>query len=163
MTCRIISTTDSPITSLNSSTAFFDRAASRYETTGVDDGGSPCTEHSHPNHEVHPPLPGPEEIRSAAAREPWKATMTHSPTPTPSIEEQTAPPLGGISQAVAYCLIRLRPGTYHRVKDERGALTTEMMILTAVLCLIAVAAYALLNGAMGDAADQIDVNIDSGG
>lgn len=64
---------------------------------------------------------------------------------------------------MAYCLLRLRPGAYNRVYDERGALTTEMMILTAVLCLIAVAAYALLNGAMGEAAEQIDVNVDSGG
>ena len=107
--------------------------------------------------------PGPEEIRSEAAREPWKATMNHSPTPIPSIEERPAPPPGPVSQAVAYVLLRFRPGAYHRAFDERGALTTEMMILTAVLCLIAVAAYALLNGAMGDAAEQIDVNVDSGG
>lgn len=89
--------------------------------------------------------------------------MTHSPTPIPSIDDQTAPAPGPVGQAVAYCLLRLRPGLHERAYDERGALTTEMMILTAVLCLVAVAAYALLNGAMGDAAEQIDVNVDSGG
>ena len=44
------------------------------------------------------------------------------------------------------------------VVDEDGALTTEMMILTAVLAGVAIAAAVLLMGAMNDAANQIDVN-----
>lgn len=88
--------------------------------------------------------------------------MNHSALREPQIQEPACPSdsmPGPLTQAMAFCLHRLGREAY----DERGALTTEMMILTAVLCLIAVAAYALLNGAMGDAAEQIDVNIDSGG
>ncbi len=44
------------------------------------------------------------------------------------------------------------------VWDDDGALTTEMMILTAVLAGVAIAAAVLLMGAMTDAANQIDVN-----
>lgn len=54
--------------------------------------------------------------------------------------------------------MRVRPS----LRDERGALTTEMMILTAVLCIVAGAALVILRGAMTDAADQINVNVDSG-
>lgn len=90
--------------------------------------------------------------------------MNHSSDPIPSNEGQQAiPPPGSFRYAPVHHLLGLRHRVYDRTHDERGALTTEMMILTAVLCLIAVAAYALLNGAMGDAAEQIDVNIDSGG
>lgn len=53
-----------------------------------------------------------------------------------------------------------RPGSALRrlVVGEDGALTTEMMILTAVLAGVAIAAAVLLMGAMNDAANQIDVN-----
>ncbi len=44
------------------------------------------------------------------------------------------------------------------IVDDDGALTTEMMILTAVLAGVAIAAAVLLMGAMTDAANQIDVN-----
>lgn len=42
-----------------------------------------------------------------------------------------------------------------RAFDEKGALTTEMMILTAVLCTVAIAALAILRTIMTDTANNI--------
>lgn len=103
------------------------------------------------------------EIRPGSTRT-VEAPMNHSSAPIPSQKpRQAVSPSRSVLYAPAHHLLRLRHRVYDRTHDDRGALTTEMMILTAVLCLIAVAAYALLNGAMGDAAEQIDVNVDSGG
>ena len=45
-----------------------------------------------------------------------------------------------------------------RASEERGALSTEMMLLAAIVTIIAIAAGGLLYGAMTNAANQIPDN-----
>lgn len=66
--------------------------------------------------------------------------------------------MNNMMSAVKNVVLRAAVGVKQAVNDDDGALTTEMMILTAVLAGVAIAAAVLLMGAMTDAAEQIDVN-----